>query len=168
MNSRVKAVRKSLHLSQEDFGKQLGVGRGVIVNIELNRAEIKPLFIEHLCDVFNVSEDWLQTGDGEMFVMTETSAIAQLCKEHHASDLERKILESYFKIDPSVRNQFISEFLGDMFASRSDTAAVNENESDEQTQNDFIEKEVEEYRRELELEIKGAEKSSALPDAKHA
>ena len=45
MNERIKQIRKALNLSQDDFGKKLGVTRGVITNIELNKTEPKPLFI---------------------------------------------------------------------------------------------------------------------------
>lgn len=71
MDERLKEIRKALNLTQEEFGKKLGVSRGVIVNLELHRAEIKPLFIEHLCSVFSVNKEWLYSGNGEMFVIND-------------------------------------------------------------------------------------------------
>lgn len=68
MNERIKKIRKTLGLSQDEFGRRLGVTRGVITNIEFNKTEPKPLFIDLLCREFNVSEHWLKTGEGEMFV----------------------------------------------------------------------------------------------------
>ena len=43
MNSRVKAVRLALGLSQDEFGKKLGLTRGAITNIELNKVEMEVL-----------------------------------------------------------------------------------------------------------------------------
>lgn len=67
MNARIKAVRKELGLSQDEFGRRLGLTRGAITNIEYNKTEPKPLFISLLCKEFNVNETWLRTGEGDMF-----------------------------------------------------------------------------------------------------
>lgn len=67
MNERIKKLRQSLGLSQDEFGRRLGVTRGAVTNIELNKVEPKPLFVDLICREFNVSETWLRTGEGEMF-----------------------------------------------------------------------------------------------------
>lgn len=67
MNERIKKLRKELGLSQDEFGRRLGVTRGAITNIELNKVEPKPLFVDLICREFNVCEAWLRTGEGEMF-----------------------------------------------------------------------------------------------------
>lgn len=67
MNERIKAVRLALGISQEEFGKRLGVTRGAITNIELNKVEPKPLFVDLICREFNVNEDWLKNGAEPMF-----------------------------------------------------------------------------------------------------
>ena len=63
---RVKEVRKKSKMSQQEFGKCLGVSRDVIGNIEYGRVEPKDLFIDHLCHIFSVSREWLLTGNGNM------------------------------------------------------------------------------------------------------
>jgi len=67
LNERIKKLRQSLGLSQDEFGRRLGVTRGAVTNIELNKVEPKPLFVDLICREFNVSETWLRTGEGEMF-----------------------------------------------------------------------------------------------------
>lgn len=67
MNERIKKLRQTLGLSQDEFGRRLGVTRGAVTNIELNKVEPKPLFVDLICREFNVSEEWLRTGEGEMF-----------------------------------------------------------------------------------------------------
>jgi len=61
---RIKSIRKISKMSQQEFGKCLGVSRDVISNIEYGRVEPKDLFIDHLCHIFNISKDWLLTGEG--------------------------------------------------------------------------------------------------------
>lgn len=67
INDRIKEIRKTSKLSQEEFGKKLGLTRGAITNIELYKTEPKPLFIDLVCKTYNVNINWLYTGDGEMF-----------------------------------------------------------------------------------------------------
>jgi Predicted transcriptional regulators len=67
---RVKDVREALHLSQKEFGEKLGVSRDVISNIEYGRVQPKDLLLRHMCELYKVNEQWLQTGEGEMFVET--------------------------------------------------------------------------------------------------
>ena len=77
MNERIKKLRQALNLSQDEFGKRLGVTRGAITNIELNKVEPKPLFVDLICQEFNASENWIRTGEGEMFVeKTESEELA--------------------------------------------------------------------------------------------
>lgn len=66
--NRIKAVREALKLSQREFGEKLGVSRDVIGNIEYNRVPPKELFLRHICQLYNVNEQWLKTGEGEMFL----------------------------------------------------------------------------------------------------
>lgn len=64
----MKNIRLSLGLSQQEFGKQLGVSRDIIVNLEVGRVkQPKENLINHLCEIFNVNKDWLYTGQGTMF-----------------------------------------------------------------------------------------------------
>ena len=68
---RIKELRKNvLKMSQTTFGERLGVSRSVIKNIELNalaKPEQKLSLLKLICKEFNVSEDWLLNGTGEMF-----------------------------------------------------------------------------------------------------
>ncbi len=67
MSNRIKAIREALKLSQREFGEKLGVSRDVISNIEYNRVAPKELLLRHICELYNVNQHWLTTGDGEMF-----------------------------------------------------------------------------------------------------
>ena len=72
LHERIKYLRKDiLNLSQESFGERLGVSRSVIKNIELNvlaRPDQKLSLIKLMSKEFNISENWLLHGEGEMFI----------------------------------------------------------------------------------------------------
>lgn len=75
LHDRIKYLRKEvLKLSQEEFGKTLGVNRDVINNIERNRLkrpEQKDPVYKLICEKFNVSEDWLKDGVEPMYLLLE-------------------------------------------------------------------------------------------------
>lgn len=62
MNKRIKEVRTSEKLSQEKFGKKIGVSRDTIANIEMGRIDIKDIFVTSICREFNINEKWLRYG----------------------------------------------------------------------------------------------------------
>lgn len=72
---RIRFLRKdTLKMSMEAFGSRLGVSRDVINNIEhsrLAKPEQKLSLYKLICSEFNVSEEWLLNGTGEMFASNE-------------------------------------------------------------------------------------------------
>lgn len=66
MGERLKQLRKALGLSQDEFSRRLGLTRGAITNIELDKVQPKPLLIDLICEVFGARKEWLLTGDGAM------------------------------------------------------------------------------------------------------
>lgn len=67
MNERIFELRKSLNLTQEDFGKAIGMAGSTISDIEKNRCPVTEKTIIAVCSKFNVNEDWLRSGNGNMF-----------------------------------------------------------------------------------------------------
>lgn len=66
INDRIKAIRKYFDLSQTAFAERLGVTRGVISNIEGVKTVPNEPFLKLICREFDVREDWLRTGAGDM------------------------------------------------------------------------------------------------------
>lgn len=67
MSERIKELRERLNLSQEALGARVGVTRGAISRIENGTNSLTPAMILSLCREFNVREEWLREGTGEMF-----------------------------------------------------------------------------------------------------
>lgn len=65
---RIKEVRKSLGLTLEKFGEKIGVTKVAISNLENGHRNLTEQMTKSICREFNVSEEWLRTGDGEMFL----------------------------------------------------------------------------------------------------
>lgn len=105
IHDRVKAVRKALNMSQTAFGEKLGVGIGVIKNIEYANVDPKEPFLTLMCDMLNVNKNWLIHGTGEMFLARDTEdEIADFLTQLMCDD------------DESIRKRFVlalSKFDGD-------------------------------------------------------
>jgi HTH-type transcriptional regulator/antitoxin PezA len=67
LNTRIKKVRNTVGLTQTEFGKKIGSARNTIANYENGNRNPSNSVIISICREFNVNEDWLRTGNGEMF-----------------------------------------------------------------------------------------------------
>lgn len=68
MNERLKKLRKTLDLTQQEFADKIGVKRNSLANYETGRNTPIDAIVVSICREFNVSEEWLRTGKGEMFI----------------------------------------------------------------------------------------------------
>lgn len=67
MNERLKKLRKTLDLTQQKFADRLGVKRNTVGQWECGINAITDQVIFSICREFGVNENWLRTGEGEMF-----------------------------------------------------------------------------------------------------
>lgn len=70
---RVKLIRKTKDLTMEKFGKRIGMGSSSISDIENGRRFLTNQTFLSICREFDVSEHWLRTGEGEMFIQKSRS-----------------------------------------------------------------------------------------------
>lgn len=66
MNERIRKIRKALDLTQQEFAERIGMKRNSIALIESGRNTSEQTIFA-ICREFNVNEEWLRTGEGEMF-----------------------------------------------------------------------------------------------------
>ena len=72
MNERIRLLRKELGLNQSDFGNKIGVKQGTVAGYESGARTHLDAVVSSICREFDVNEEWLRTGEGEMFEqMTE-------------------------------------------------------------------------------------------------
>ena len=65
--TRIKQLRTKLGLTQEEFGKRIGVKRNTIACYESGSRTPTDQSLMSICREFNVREDWLRNGNGEIF-----------------------------------------------------------------------------------------------------
>lgn len=81
MNDRLKKLRKALDLTQQEFADRIGVKRNSLANYETGRNTPIDAIIVSICREFNVNEEWLRTGAGDMFLPVDRNTdLARLTK----------------------------------------------------------------------------------------
>lgn len=68
MGDRLKVLRKKLGLTQQEFADRLGIKRNAVTNYEVGRNDPADMVVSLICREFSVSEKWLRTGEGDMFI----------------------------------------------------------------------------------------------------
>ena len=66
VNDRIKQVRTALNITQRDFAKRIYISQTLLGNIELGNRNVNERTIQLISTAFNVSKNWLLTGEGEM------------------------------------------------------------------------------------------------------
>nr|DAM32955.1 MAG TPA: Helix-turn-helix XRE-family like protein [Caudoviricetes sp.] len=99
-NERVKQLRKSLDLTLEKFGDRLGVTKVAISNIENGKRAVTEQMSKAICREFNVSEDWLRNGVGDMFKQRDGS-FSEILSELDDSDDDfiKSFITVYMELD---------------------------------------------------------------------
>lgn len=118
MNERIKELRKFLGLTLEKFGNRLGVTKVTISRLENGINSVTEQMFRSICREFDVSEKWLRTGEGDMFIIPEddTAALVSNLLEEPDDEFYQSILElvrTYEQLSPESR-KVIREF-GNMY-----------------------------------------------------
>lgn len=95
MNDRISQVRKHFSLTQKEFGEKIGgLSANYVWMLEKGQRIPSDRTIGDICREFNVSETWLRTGEGEMFIqlnedqeLLEVLADLQVDEENPVRDL---------------------------------------------------------------------------------
>ena len=79
MNNRIKKVRTDNKLTQEEFASYLKISKSSVSLLESGRNNPSKQTIALLCERFNVNLSWLETGEGDPYIVR--SSCANLAEE---------------------------------------------------------------------------------------
>jgi transcriptional regulator with XRE-family HTH domain len=92
MKDRIRAIRKTLKLSQSEFAERIGIKSTALSMVELGKNALTEQNIKLICMTFNVNDAWLRTGTGEMFI---------------ASPYEKEFFEIYRNLMPETQRALL-------------------------------------------------------------
>jgi transcriptional regulator with XRE-family HTH domain len=95
VNKRIREVRQALNMTQTDFSKAIYVSNSYTAEIENGHRVANNRIIHFISLTFGVSEQWLKTGEGEMF---QTSPVER----------KERILGLFDKLNPKFQEYALS------------------------------------------------------------
>lgn len=98
MNERLRDLRKALSLNQVEFGERIGIGGTAISKIEKGDRGLTEALLRSICREFDVNEEWLRFGTGEMFNRKSQDLIEQLTNKYNLGLYGRQLLETYLEL----------------------------------------------------------------------
>lgn len=103
IGERIRLLRKNeLKMTQDDFASKIDISRSNIGNIEIGRIAVTERIIASICREFSVNEEWLRTGNGEMFVpLTRNQLITDFTADLIMEDntFKKRLVEALAKLD---------------------------------------------------------------------
>lgn len=109
MNTRIKELRTALHLTLEGFGDRIGVTRAAVSKWENGDRGIADSMVVSICREFWVSEQWLRTGEGEMFEQTRETVLDRLAAEYSLDKEQVSVIENFLDLSPQERTLFLTQ-----------------------------------------------------------
>lgn len=150
INERIKHLRKHLNLTQSAFAEKIGLKATAVGLYESGSRAVTERSIISISQAFNVREEWLRTGEGEMFQSEKSFSLDEYVHAHNFTDIELRILKAYLEIPVELREKVLG-YVSHAFSHDSE-----------------IDRQVQSYREELEAEKKVEAGSLASPDTKEA
>lgn len=158
MKERLKALRKELHLTQQEFADKIGIQRSTYAKYEVGASSPIDAVVTLICKTCNVNEEWLRTGSGTMFVerdpFDEVYKMVNDMLWDESSELKRRLVTAILRLSPA-QLRYARDWIMETF----DLAPADANPDPEEREPTIDEK-VAAYRAELEAE-EASKKSQA-------
>lgn len=122
MDKRIKKLRRTLDLTQQEFGDRIGVKRNTIATYEGGRSTPIDSVISLICREFSVNEEWLRSGTGEMFKASPTEALDALAEEYGLTHGDYVLIEKFVNLKAEKRAAVVDYVLQAAAAMRGEGA----------------------------------------------
>ena len=120
INSRIAAVINASGLTKTAFAERLKVSQQHISRLAKDGTPSDRTIVD-ICREFGVSEHWLRTGEGEMFVRLsreeEITKFLMTVIRDPDSEFQRQLLATMAKLEPA-QWQLMEQMLDDLIAQR--------------------------------------------------
>ena len=121
MKNRILKIRKDSKLNQEDFGLRLNLTKNYISLIETGNRIPSDRTISDICREFNVNEDWLKNGTGDMYKEKDGSFSELLVElEDSDDDFIKSLITLYMGLDEDSKSALrkIAKGMAEKYKSR--------------------------------------------------
>lgn len=108
LKDRIRMIRKELaKLTQEKFAEVLGTTRPAIASYELGKVVPSDTFIQLVCSKFSINQNWLRTGEGDMYRKTTSERLDEIAEELQLTPNQAKVFHILMGL-PSEKREVIA------------------------------------------------------------
>ena len=105
---RLRLLRKDiLKMSQAEFSNEINISRSNLGNIETGVINATDRVIADICAAFNVSEEWLRTGEGEMMSQKSKSIVDELSAIYRLDERRKRLLGNFLSLNDEDQEKLI-------------------------------------------------------------
>lgn len=119
IGKRVRKIRLQKGISQEQFGELIGIKKAAVSKIENGDNSFSRSNLISICKQFNINEEWLLYGKGEMFIPeSRENEIRRFFENAMSSDtdlakIQRKFINTLITLDKEewiVLDRFMKKY----------------------------------------------------------
>lgn len=104
IGDRLKEIRKTLKLTQADFGEKMGLKPTAIGQMENGTRNVTDRTLILLEEKYNVNSDYLLYGNGGMFIQSNTFSLDEYARTNGLTERDRVIIREFMALDPSAKD----------------------------------------------------------------
>ena len=112
MNNRIAQVIVALGIKKIEFAKRLGISSPFVSELCSGAKKASDRTIADICREFSVSETWLRTGEGEMFVQKKPQPLDELLAElldgKTVTDEDKVLMKNFLALSDASRQEVIA------------------------------------------------------------
>ncbi len=126
IGSRIGELVNALGITKVAFAKRISVDQSYVTQLIKGKRSPSERLVESICREFNVSREWLETGEGEMFDVVKAAELDRIAAQYSKDPTFRAILDVYAKLPDDSRRIFEKMVcdLSDEIRRQRDPAAV--------------------------------------------
>lgn len=144
IQERIRFIRKEvLKLNQADFAQKIKISRSNLGNIETGSVNLTDRIVYQICQTFDINEEWLRTGNGEMYAENDESIVRELIEKYHMTENQQRIMYAFLAMDDEKRERVATAFFDFIDSMRQQESKQSDAD---------IEAELDAYRQELKAE----------------
>lgn len=107
INGRIKLIRKDQSLNQQEFGDKIGLKQSAVSKMEQEGSSVIDQNIRLICDTFNVNEQWLRTGEGEMYEETNDTLLKQLAAQYKLEGEKLELIRNFLLLNDEQQEAIV-------------------------------------------------------------
>jgi len=134
IGDRISEIIQALGIRKVRFAEQINVDQSYVTQLTRGKRNPSDRTINDICREFNVDENWLRTGEGEMFLPMATDGLDTLSKQYPTLTAESLSFIKKLIGMPESKQKVIMSFLREVVQGLNDIvsapATTNNSEAD--------------------------------------